>query len=116
MGVGYQPQTPEEYMDLLESAGPETQDFSERRDGFRQQAVKAAAWHFFERGYHCPLMPTSDRSAHQGKRRYWKSWDLSDGALDPGRSASWSRTVDAFLDKQPAGVSHEASGQNGRSG
>jgi hypothetical protein len=95
-GVGYEPQSKEEYFDLILNVSADSEEFAGRRHEIQQNALRAAAYRFIYNAYHCPLMPTM--AAFDSGDRYWQSWDLSPGALDPNQNPSWKRTIDRFLE------------------
>lgn len=95
-GVGYEPQSREEYYHLIDRVGRDSEDFKIRRSEAKENALRAAAYQFVYNSYYCPLMPTL--AAFRGGRKYWQDWDLSPESLDPWKNPSWKRTIDRFIE------------------
>jgi hypothetical protein len=97
MGLAFEPQDRDEYFRLLEEVSPGSPLFTQRREEFQRNAVRAFAYHFFLRGYYCPLVPRSGLRVQTDKQRYWVDWDLAPDQIDPQQNTEWEATLNALL-------------------
>lgn len=95
-GVGYEPNSKEEYFNYIMTVYRDSNDFLRKKNEIRENAFQAAAYQFVYNAYYCPLMPTLE--SFHSRNRYWQDWDLYLEHLDPRVNMEWDRTIKRFLE------------------
>ena len=97
-GVAFEPKTQEEYFSLLSVLCPVLQEFQEKKEFFRENAIRSAAYQFEYNLYLFPMMPTRgewEKARRSRMRKYWQSWDVS--SMDFTRNIEFRRTIERLL-------------------